>query len=395
MRFLLLGNGFDLSFGLPTRYVDFIKVVDYLSKHDEYPETAAEVLAEVGLNGDYAGITILDNDDIHRIVELAKDNIWLRYFISKINDEGDTWIDFEQQLSFISGLFMRTMGFTDGRVNVPMSKGKEVESKELLYLVKEFFETFFIEDKGIMGVAWAAKYRPEFMTEYPPKSGTCILDKSKVIEKLHSAVIDLSEMLKLYLKCFVDKPVSENINALNEKNRVRYQRVEHVLTFNYTNTYEMLFSQHSQIDVKHLHGNVDTEIVLGYNPDSSDYRVPANTDLLAFKKYYQRAYYDTNRELILFNNIVSRNRTDVEIIVMGFSLSRSDEDIIRTIFEPATKITVYCHSDKDRSQYLHNLVEIYGKEMFDELVYGKNLRFITGTEELKLFFDAERMEDFL
>lgn len=395
MRFLLLGNGFDLSFGLHTRYVDFIKVVDYLSKHDEYPQTVAEVLAEVGLNGDYAGTTILDNDDIHRIVELAKDNIWLRYFISKINDEGDTWIDFEQQLSFISGLFMRTMGFTDGRVNVPMSKGKEVESKELLYLVKEFFETFFIEDKGIMGVAWAAKYRPEFMTEYPPKSGTCILDKSKVIEKLHSAVIDLSEMLKLYLKCFVDKPVSENINVLNAKNRVSYQRVGHVLTFNYTNTYEMLFSKHSQIEVKHLHGNVDTEIVLGYNPDSSDYRVPANTDLLAFKKYYQRAYYDTNRELILFNNIVSRNRTDVEIIVMGFSLSRSDEDIIRTIFEPATKITVYCHSDKDRSKYLHNLVEIYGKDGFDELVYGKNLRFITGTEELKLFFDAERMEDFL
>lgn len=157
------------------------------------------------------------------------------------------------------------------------------------------------------------------------------------------------------------------------------------MTFNYTNTYEMLFSQHSQIDVKHLHGNVDTEIVLGYNPDSSDYRVPANTDLLAFKKYYQRAYYDTNRELILFNNIVSRNRTDVEIIVMGFSLSRSDEDIIRTIFEPATKITVYCHSDKDRSKYLHNLVEIYGKDGFDELVYGKNLRFIIGTEELKCF----------
>lgn len=309
MRFLLLGNGFDLSFGLPTRYVDFIKVVDYLSKHDEYPETVAEVLAEAGVNGDYAGSTTLDKEVVRTIVELAKDNIWLRYFISKINDEGDTWIDFEQQLSFISGLFMRTMDFTDGRVNVPMSNGKEVESKELLYLVNEFFETFFIEDKGITGVAWAAKYKPEFMTEYPPKSGTCILDKSKVIEKLHSAVIDLSEMLKLYLKCFVDNPVSENINALDEKDRVRYQRVEHVLTFNYTNTYEMLFSQHSQIDVKHLHGNVDTEIVLGYNPDSSDYQVPANTDLLAFKKYYQRAYYDTNRELIRFHNIVSQTRT--------------------------------------------------------------------------------------
>lgn len=27
MDILLLGNGFDLSFGLPTRYTDFVKVV--------------------------------------------------------------------------------------------------------------------------------------------------------------------------------------------------------------------------------------------------------------------------------------------------------------------------------------------------------------------------------
>ena len=47
---LLLGNGFDISFGLPTKYTDFILVMHYLIMNENhFPEEVSHILKQAGV----------------------------------------------------------------------------------------------------------------------------------------------------------------------------------------------------------------------------------------------------------------------------------------------------------------------------------------------------------
>lgn len=80
MNIIVLGNGFDLVHGLPTRYTDFLKYCrDYDSEN--MPISNDQAIA-------------------NEFSESIKDNIWLSYFL-KITpnlDEDKTWIDFETEI---------------------------------------------------------------------------------------------------------------------------------------------------------------------------------------------------------------------------------------------------------------------------------------------------------
>lgn len=82
MELLLIGNGFDIAHGLPTKYTDFLK---YCRDYDD----KSAVSSSNELNEEF--ISIVDN------------NIWLKYFLKSAEDLDDskTWIDFEKEVSEI------------------------------------------------------------------------------------------------------------------------------------------------------------------------------------------------------------------------------------------------------------------------------------------------------
>ena len=80
MNILILGNGFDLAHGLPTRYTDFLAYCrDTISTSN-------------------SGAQISKSENVNReFLALITDNVWLSYFLKKTPDldANKTWIDFE------------------------------------------------------------------------------------------------------------------------------------------------------------------------------------------------------------------------------------------------------------------------------------------------------------
>ena len=45
MNILIVGNGFDLAHGLPTKYADFLKFIDFFYKHKAQESSGLELIA--------------------------------------------------------------------------------------------------------------------------------------------------------------------------------------------------------------------------------------------------------------------------------------------------------------------------------------------------------------
>lgn len=111
MEVLLLGNGFDLHYYLPTKYNNFLHTVDYLTHIDIIsPMTAGKVFSDVELikndsfiakcyevNKDAFDAATLNHERISKLTKLAHDNMWFRHLPSSYNTDVG-WIDFENEI---------------------------------------------------------------------------------------------------------------------------------------------------------------------------------------------------------------------------------------------------------------------------------------------------------
>ena len=50
MNILIVGNGFDLAHGLPTKYADFLKFIDFFYKHKAQESSGLELIAGEDIN---------------------------------------------------------------------------------------------------------------------------------------------------------------------------------------------------------------------------------------------------------------------------------------------------------------------------------------------------------
>ena len=145
-----------------------------------------------------------------------------------------------------------------------------------------------------------------------------------------------------------------------------------VYSFNYTNTVEILYGN---CMVDHIHGNTMSNIVLGINPDEKDKLDNINTTFLQFKKYFQRTFFNTDMDF-LKDMVFKEGLSEDNVVVIGHSLDKTDEDVIKQIFQRAKRITVLYHKEQVVKDQIRNLVEIYGKEGLDKLREEKGLVFL-------------------
>ena len=100
MNVLLLGNGFDLHHKLPTKYINFLHTVDFLSREGTNNfKTIGNVFGNSRLSSIDKEIkeSYLSYQDIYESTELnqttvdklkeLKSNMWFTYFLSSINDD--------------------------------------------------------------------------------------------------------------------------------------------------------------------------------------------------------------------------------------------------------------------------------------------------------------------
>ncbi len=406
MKVLLLGNGFDLNHKFPTSYINFLNTVTFMREADrEKISTIGHVFGSEELQKKDPFIrecyevhsciydeVAVDKKSIEAIVDLAQENLWFNYLSDSVA-KNMTWIDFEKEIvrvleAFFNFFESEILKLENNHVIFDFAEFKRQEDKYIIKCFPFFFEKM---ENQVRINAEMMRINDKFVKEKISGSGTYHLCEDKIIDELYKSLRALADILKLYLKVFVDEPSLEYAKLGIKPKFVSLPAAEQMHSFNYTNTYEILYRPNV---VEHIHGNTNTDIVLGVNPDKTDEVYSIDTAFLQFKKYFQRTFYSTDNTFLkkIYGQQRARTLEGIELYVVGHSLDVTDKDIIQLVFESASKIYVLYHSDISAKSQIRNLVEIYGKQGLDRLRAEKDLCFLKQSEVEWIFPTIEKAD---
>lgn len=366
MNILLIGNGFDIAHGLPTKYTDFLNWVK------AFEAKRSNVVSKVEEEYDqyfYELICGKDKSLLIELTDLLKENIWVEYFLSSETYNKENWVDFEHEISkMIKSL------------DIDMSNGM-LERKELAELVNEL-SNIFLSDKF-------------YNCMLSNRSTTAILGNGKVetvtfgsiIEILHNDLNKLIRALEIYLSDYITKIdcefLSEDIHALS---------IDKVLSFNYTDTYERLYAGIATPEYDYIHGKavlennmVTNNMVLGIDEYLDERKRNEEIDFIAFKKYYQRIHKQTGCKYKEWVDEINQDRVDEEgtdyrtrctaipydefinnhnLYIYGHSLDVTDKDILRDlILNDNVYTTIFYHEKIDENGVSDNGRHDLGKKI--------------------------------
>lgn len=376
---LILGNGFDLAHGLPTKYSHFLEfcrrvnmIWYYGSSNDE---KTINVFKEQLINNWETTTTIKDAflkecDKIRNInptgkipvirdiSNLISDNIWYRYFIKIYEDscmKGENWIDFESEIRLII---------------------KIVDESSLS--LTDFFDDVI---KKIIDFPEGEKLEI-FIDMLKFNIGFTVRDfREKAFEDLER----LTRALELYLGSFVEGiPIESKIPELENL------KPDYVINFNYTNTYERKYNEGPvPVPVYHIHGKVDitrseeeNNMVLGIDEYWTGDKRDEKTNFTIFKKFAQRIQKHTGNDSYKYlkeiqdifkkkeknwsgNVDTSKVHSDgiSYVYIFGHSLDVTDKDILSSfVGDDSTSVTVYCRNKGTEGELIANTIKLIGAE---------------------------------
>lgn len=390
---LILGNGFDLAHGLPTKYshfLEFCKRVEMIWHYglgggknvtefkrtwidnweiDESISTAivtAYENREVKRDGVENDEVTSDNSELSEIHSLLNDNVWYEYFteLYRIHCmEGENWIDFESEIRFvIKKVDENSSSLTNlwGEV-IKKAIGSPEDLKLKIFKGKLKFNKF--------------AQRKEWASEHE----VTVKDfREKTFEDLER----LTRALELYLVAFVEKiPISDSVNIPE----ISMLNPDYVINFNYTDTYERVYKKGK---VYHIHGKADAkrsaeknDMVLGIDEywvgDERDER----TNFTIFKKFSQRIQKHTGNESYKYlkemqklfkektersgNGDIYKDHPDgvSYVYVFGHSLDVTDKDILSSIIgDDSTSVIVYCMDKGTEGELIANTIKLISEK---------------------------------
>lgn len=369
-RIIIIGNGFDLFQGLPTKFSDFIKfceLSDYYFKNiknkkegigtydfDKYRDKNNKIEWCEKLLTEFPDINI-DENKYKEILEFEKTiskSKLIKYCINLKNREKYQWHDFENHLSKICNdceeLCKNVVRLQE------ISKNYYYISEDLLLLldVLEFNRGCFFHDIQTLesDVDWR---------DYLESSIS--VTKKEFINILYTELKIFINAFNHYILHVVTKiPIfhTMNINCSDIDTLI--------LNFNYTWN-EKLFTN---AKYNHIHGlSPDNNIVIGINNEKlgEEYlylqkkflRINLKTGLI-HNNHTNEDYFDLDEWLGFCK--FEKNKYDVSVI--GHSLDKIDNHILEKIFKSDMlhSIYIYYWSEENITSLTENLYKLYGYE---------------------------------
>lgn len=409
MNILVIGNGFDLAHGLPTKYTDFL---DFVQEYEECYKTEIKESKEIEVDSNlkkmiadffklryYSGNSFEDiknegrRDRIKKLIEethnLIQDNNWIEYFLESDIHGKDGWIDFESEISEVIQSIDKSMG-----------QGN-------FYSIIIRLENEFLNNKYTNNV-------PEYLqatAEEQAKIRKPEITYQKLKDILLGDLNKLIRALEIYLTDFVEKMEISKISK-----DIKELEINHVLSFNYIDTYERLYGTY-KTDYDYIHGKADinntivtNNMVLGIDEYLAKKRRNKDIEFIAFKKYYQRIHKQTgskykewvdeiiedeNRKPWIINGKDCSKDYAHNLYIFGHSLDVTDKDILRDlILHDNVHTTIFYYEENNDNgrtnlgKQIANLVKVIGQ---DELIKRTGGR--TKTIEFKLQQDMVEIED--
>ncbi|QIO07000.1 AbiH family protein [Acinetobacter shaoyimingii] len=402
MNILIVGNGFDLSHYLPTKYHHFIKVMTVI---ENWPESSQNMKFDDLFSLLYESesrffektkalyrtdeIEIYFNE-IEVLKEKLKGNVWYQFFNHHVN-EIDTWIDFEIEFSRALDLVANFIEKAERIYN----KHEKLEQSVLCKLDQEDpnykylnFKEKTLEKLSLLNI----------LNTLP---NTSLINRSQINSKyyrnkdtnldfdFHSLIKDLEKDLNYFIDLF-DWYLIKIIEKLNLKNEIIKDNLNFpmndltVLSFNYTNTYKRFYDASAKVEF--VHGQVGNELVLGI-PDLKNQFLKKFKNY-SFTKYHQKLLKNTDYLFLEENQNIKNmlensnvGRREINIFIWGHSLAESDESYIREIFSLNRKERVLCtvivyYYENDAPRLLNNLLDILGNEIIEKWMKKGWLKFL-------------------
>ncbi len=270
-RVLILGNGFDLAHGLPTRYSGFLKFCNGIIFKKENT-----IKNYIRLWFEQYNVTVEDDvhltsyyEKVNLIYEYIFANVWYKYFTKlikgdgKTSIEGENWIDFEAEIRYIIetiDVYTKNITYLYGDIV------NEMDSDKIEYPFKiQVFNSCLKYDK-----------------DYSVK---------EIREILYNDLKKLIQALEFYLLLVEGIPIK-----LKSEDILRYN-YNYIINFNYTHTYNLnKYYNIFQIDdvpteIFYIHGETGKKpnnMVLGIDEYWSEEERDSHTNFTIFKKFAQR-----------------------------------------------------------------------------------------------------------
>lgn len=386
MNILVIGNGFDLAHGLPTRYTDFLDFVDeFNTYYSTYKNKELEELYYSGFSHLYIFLNIKSNynEISKKINDLITDNHWLTLFNEENNK--NNWVDFENEISKV----IQTLDGINNRFNNKIYLPKEKDITEISTDELNYLEKFF----------------PNLKYESNPDdvSTTCI-SKEQILKIRDTLLLDLNRLtkcLEIYL-ILVSKTFLEGNDRVKKLPLIESLDIDHVISFNYTDTFKLLYAPNNDnIKYDFIHGKLsdlnddsDSKLVLGIDEFISDDRKNTDLTFVDFKKYYQRVFKDStcNYKTWLKYYKPSKDRkinpndaanglfypipNGLNIYIFGHSIDVTDKDVLEKLLLDKYKgdRIIYYYKEESRPDKIKNLIQIIGKDNFIEYTSGSDAK---------------------
>ena len=388
MNTLVVGNGFDLAHGLPTRYSDFLDYVTlYIMKYEvsrrrrlekmwgdsvaywkDYTPILENIYDNITKNSKVENLFNETSEQFKAMIEekLLKEfykNTFVRYYLYAYHykqtfDREFNWIDIENELlNFLT----------------------ELHAKEIIQNTLEGLSVQLLQRQNDTPI-YILFYMPTIYDALKSKEIPPEFFRKAVFDRLFKELEDFSSLLKFYLKLLQENFKRDKIFQINAKDIDGGYHgifIDGIVSFNYTDTARMYAPE---AKFHFINGSLnDEKIILGVeNPSSKKTRDYCNDDIHFFFKNVQRVLYDFSYDyrkhykqggsaLMNLNGkkqLVNGNH----VYIMGHSLALSDKYILTDLMMNSTDVMIYYYSDQDKYDKIANLYALLGDELFSKHV---------------------------
>ncbi len=409
MDILVLGNGFDLAHGLPTKYIDFLKWIEVIKEifdtrnlniinwHDINDKIKQMINANTG--------NIRDNlfSQQRQLENLMEDNFWVDYFLFRKDvlekNHKENWIDFESEISNV------IKGFEEDITNFDDLASNELTNPILnLKFIEETFESGEYKYKTFREI------RDIILADLEKMVRLLEIYLCEYVEKIE--INEMSLDIEVLKSKFSENPSEEGII------------LSKVICFNYTHIFEKIYFPSNDISnyVNHIHGEAiadstveSNNMVLGIDEYLKRQDRNKRIEFIGFKKYFQRIYKGTGSEhqewidrirkddieyLSKYQSAkrqyeksfskhdsdsarkhleeIEKSRIKHHVYFFGHSLDVTDKDIIKDlILHETVHTTIFYYAEyendkRDLYQKIANLVKIIGQKKLISKTGGSN-----------------------
>lgn len=375
-KILITGNGFDLNIGLPTLYSDFIRILNYIESNSnfDFQNIYSQTSNFSSINENFNSFEI-DSDEIIKLKTQLTHNLWFQFFKNEYQIE--TWIDFENKIEYVLSKIFSSIEILENGI----FSGKGVPENSLRYDTSLFdqkieiiqvLNSFKIID--FLNGYYIILNKDFLITKY---GFNINIDVDKVTKYLFQQLLEFKLIFNYYFEIFIT-PLFNQIKIKIDKNYFR--NINYHYTFNYTSTFESLYSQNI---TRHLHGKINSkenQIVLGINEipiNESNYK----KEFISFTKYFQKLNNET--DYVFIRELKYDSFENYVFFFWGHSLDKSDQDYINEVFDfineaksEIKKIVIVYHTNISKSKMLINLLDIRGSKDIQDLMRSKILSFV-------------------